>query len=82
MEDNLLKDENNKLTQALENKTKELEKANMKLKMSLELISGISYLIPKAIIDFNNELERIDGQDQRTRQETSQEGTRKKETES
>ena len=48
--------------------------------MSLELIKGISYLIPKAIVDFNDELERIDGEDQQPRQDTPQEGTREEET--
>ena len=81
MEDNILIEENNKLTQALENKDKELVRTKKKLKMSLELIKGISYLIPKAIVDFNDELERIDGEDQQPRQDTPQEGTREEETE-
>tara|TARA_R110002020_G_scaffold288669_2_gene504123 strand:- start:1394 stop:1642 length:249 start_codon:yes stop_codon:yes gene_type:complete len=81
MEDNMLREENNKLTQALENKEKELGRTKKKLTMSLELIKGISYLIPKAIIDFNDELERIDGKDQQPRQNTPQEGTREEKTE-
>ncbi len=80
MEENILK-ENNKLTEALDKTQKELDKTRTKLRMALELVKGISYLIPNAVLQFNNELERLDGEDKQSGQDTPQEGTREEETE-
>ena len=81
MEENILKEENNKLTEALNQTQKELDKTKIKLRMALELVKGISYLIPNAVLQFNNELERLDGEDKQSGPDTPQEGTREEETE-
>lgn len=81
MDANIIKEENNKLTEALDKTQKELDKTRTKLRMALELVKGISYLIPNAVLQFNNELERLDGEDQQPRESTPQEGTREEETE-
>tara|TARA_Y100001963_G_scaffold63728_1_gene88754 strand:+ start:6910 stop:7134 length:225 start_codon:yes stop_codon:yes gene_type:complete len=69
LENQILIEENKSLTNRVSTLEKKLEVSDKKLNLALELIKGLSHLVPNLFVKFEDELERMDSgedTDQRT----------------
>lgn len=69
LENQILIEENKSLTNRVSTLEKKLEVSDKKLNLALELIKGLSHLVPNLFVKFEDELEKMDSgedTDQRT----------------
>ena len=70
LENQILIEENQSLTNRVSTLESKLDLESRKLSLALELIKGLSHLVPNLLVKFENELERIDnGEDTDQRKE-------------
>ena len=60
LENQILIEENQSLTNRVSTLERKLEVSDKKLNLALELIKGLSHLVPNLFVKFENELERMD----------------------
>lgn len=71
LENQILIEENQSLTNRVSTLERKLEGMNKKFNLAIELIKGVSHLVPNLVKKFLKELELMDGQDTEQRKDNT-----------